>query len=151
MGINFSIKAILFGSQEYQKMVDLRRKVLRIPLGLDFSEEDLNKDINSHLLACFNMEKEVIGCCVVDIHPQNSSFKVRQMAVNPLFQSMGIGKELIRSVETLAKEEKINSIHLHARKVAIDFYKKQGYNIVGDEFMEVNIPHFRMEKRINTD
>ncbi len=151
MGINFSITTILFGSQEYEKMVDLRRKVLRIPLGLDFSEEDLNKDIHSYLFACFDVKKEIIGCCVVDNYPQNTSFKLRQMAVDPLYQGKGIGKALIGYVENFAKEQKINSINLHARKIAIPFYQKQGYNIIGNEFLEVNIPHFKMDKIINAD
>ena len=132
-------------------MVDLRRKVLRIPLGINFSAEDLNKDINSYLFACFNDKKEIIGCCVVDNNPENTSFKLRQMAVDPQYQGKGIGKDLIGFVEDYAKSKKINRINLHARKIAVPFYQKLGYNIYGNEFMEVNIPHLKMEKIFNMD
>jgi predicted GNAT family N-acyltransferase len=37
---------------------------------------------------------------------------------------------------------------MHARKDAIGFYEKQGYKISGDEFTEVTIPHFVMEKKL---
>ena len=151
MSINFSINTILFNSPEYEKMVDLRRKVLRIPLGINFSAEDLNKDINSYLFACFNDKKEIIGCCVVDNNPENTSFKLRQMAVDPQYQGKGIGKDLIGFVEDYAKSKKINRINLHARKIAVPFYQKLGYNIYGNEFMEVNIPHLKMEKIFNMD
>ncbi len=151
MSINFSINTILFNSPEYEKMVDLRRKVLRIPLGLNFSAEDLNKDIHSYLFACFNDKKEIIGCCVVDNYSKNTSFKLRQMAVDPLYQGKGIGRDLIEFVEDYAKSKKINRINLHARKIAVPFYQKLGYNIYGNEFMEVNIPHLKMEKIFNTD
>ena len=32
-------------------------------------------------------------------------------------------------------------IYMHARAVALEFYKKQGYEIFGDEFIEATIPH----------
>ena len=151
MSTNFSIKAIHFGSKEYLEMVDLRRKILRIPLGLDFSEEDLNKDINSGLLASYNSKNEILGCCVIDFNPLESTIKVRQMAVDTHFQNTGIGKQLMLEVEEWAKREKINRIHLHARKIAVTFYQKQGYKVCSNEFTEVSIPHFEMEKRIKSD
>ena len=148
MNTNNGIKLMDFGSQNYLEMVDLRRKVLRIPLGLDFSEEDLNKDIKSKLLGYYNTKNELLGCCVVDIDEENASLRVRQMAVSPLFQSQGIGKELMLFVERIAEDVKINRIYLHARKTAVGFYEKSGYSVCSDEFMEVNIPHFEMEKRL---
>ena len=35
---------------------------------------------------------------------------------------------------------------LHARQVAVPFYERLGYSIVGEPFEEVSIPHFKMEK-----
>ncbi len=35
-------------------------------------------------------------------------------------------------------------IYLHAREVALDFYLKLGYEIFGEEFVEVTIPHRHM-------
>ncbi|MEJ7682070.1 MAG: GNAT family N-acetyltransferase [Segetibacter sp.] len=37
---------------------------------------------------------------------------------------------------------------MHARKSAVGFYEKLGYKIVGDEFLELNIPHYIMEKQL---
>ncbi len=39
---------------------------------------------------------------------------------------------------------------MHARESAIGFYQKQGYEIQGEMFTEVSIPHFQMEKQIRT-
>ena len=149
--MNYGIKLIEFGSIEYLKMVDLRREILRIPLGLDFSEEDLNKDNKSKLFCCFNPKNELLGCCVVDLDLINVSLKIRQMAVSTPFQNQGIGACLICAVECFAKEVKINRIYLHARKIAVGFYEKQGYVVCSEEFSEVNIPHFVMVKRINLE
>ena len=132
-------------------MVDLRREILRKPLGLDFTEEDLNKENKSKLFCSYNPKKVLLGCCVVDIDQEKASLKVRQMAVSTLFQNKGIGAQLICSVECFAKEVKINRIYLHARKNAVVFYEKQGYTVCSAEFIEVNIPHFVMEKRFNLE
>jgi hypothetical protein len=37
-------------------------------------------------------------------------------------------------------------VYLHARVVAVDFYLKLGYELFGEEFIEVNIPHRHMQK-----
>ena len=40
------------------------------------------------------------------------------------------------------------SLSLHARSIAVGFYEKLGYETVGDEFIEVSIPHRKMAKRL---
>ena len=47
------IKMIDHGSHDYQKMVDLRMEILRRPLGLTFSKEDLEKEKHYILIGAF--------------------------------------------------------------------------------------------------
>lgn len=35
---------------------------------------------------------------------------------------------------------------LNARASAVEFYKKLGYAVTGEAFIEVTLPHFKMEK-----
>jgi predicted GNAT family N-acyltransferase len=37
---------------------------------------------------------------------------------------------------------------MHARSNAVGFYEKVGYRTIGEQFMEVTIPHFIMEKKL---
>jgi predicted GNAT family N-acyltransferase len=37
---------------------------------------------------------------------------------------------------------------MHARKNAIGFYEKMGYQVTSEEFLEVTIPHVVMEKKL---
>jgi predicted GNAT family N-acyltransferase len=37
---------------------------------------------------------------------------------------------------------------MHARKNAIGFYEKMGYKVKGEEFEEITIPHYVMEKQL---
>jgi predicted GNAT family N-acyltransferase len=40
----------------------------------------------------------------------------------------------------------MTQIQLHARSNAVKFYKSMKYEIVSEQFLEVGIPHFKMQK-----
>lgn len=127
-------------------MLDLRRQILRKPLGLDFTEEDINKEKDHVHIAAFE-EDEMLGCCMLTQETPNS-VKLRQMAVKPGLQNKGIGKVLMQFAENIARDRGNKLMTMHARKTAIGFYEKQGYQIKGNEFEEVTIPHYIMEKAL---
>jgi len=141
-------KIIKYKSEEYDEMVSLRYEVLRKPLGLTFSEQDLEKDKNDLLLISrYPNNGEMTGCCILT--PLNEqTAQLRQMAIAAFCQGKGLGGELLSYAESVAREYRFEYIYLHARKVAVDFYKKQGYSIEGDQFEEVGIPHFEMIKKL---
>jgi len=127
-------------------MVELRREILRIPLDLDFTEEELLNEKHDVLLGVFEAN-EILACCILS-DVGNGFMKLRQMAVIPELQHKGIGRLLLQFAEKTAREEEKNVIILHARTTAHIFYEKQGYRAVGECFEEVGIPHIRMEKKL---
>jgi len=50
--------------------------------------------------------------------------------------------------ENIARDAGYKKIIMHARKTAIGFYEKLGYTVTGNEFTEVSIPHYVMEKKL---
>ena len=61
-----AFKPITFKSKQYQQMVDLRYRLLREPLGLQFSNTLLEQEEYDILLGYFNdSETELIGCCIL--------------------------------------------------------------------------------------
>ncbi|HEX4957490.1 MAG TPA: GNAT family N-acetyltransferase [Lacibacter sp.] len=143
---SMALKQILHGSPEYQQMILLRYEILRKPLGLEFSEEDLAKEKNDILIGVFEDER-MQACCVLT-RVDNSTVRLRQMAVNKNLQGKGIGATLMNFAENIARDFGYRKLIMHARKAALGFYEKQGYKIVGDEFTEVTIPHYVMEKKL---
>lgn len=142
------LKIINFNSKQYQQMVNLRYKLLREPLRFDFTAEQLATDENDFLLGCFNQsEINLLGCCILSKVDDNT-LQLRQMAVSNEFQGKGIGKIIIGYAEEVTKNAGYSKIILHARKSVEGFYEKRGYSIIGNEFIEVSIPHFSMEKII---
>ena len=50
--------------------------------------------------------------------------------------------------ENVARDLGYRKLCMHARKTALGFYEKLGYTVAGEEFLEVTIPHFTMEKAL---
>jgi len=137
---------INYGSLEYQSMCRLRDEVLRKPIGLRLTEAETLRDKDDILVVCMKNE-DVIACCILTkTNPE--TVQLRQMAVTSDYQGKGLGKELLLFAETVAKENGYSTICMHARKTATGFYEKIGYVVTGEEFTEVGIPHYEMEKAL---
>jgi ribosomal protein S18 acetylase RimI-like enzyme len=139
-----ALKIIDHGSKEYQQMVKLRNDILRKPLGLALDPQELEKEKNEILIAAFEEEK-ILGCCMlVTIDPRIC--RLRQMAVLNTLQGKGIGRAMMIFAENIARDRGFKLITMHARKSAAGFYERLGYKICGDEFKELTIDHYVMEK-----
>jgi predicted GNAT family N-acyltransferase len=141
-----ALKIIEHGSDDYQKMVDLRYEILRKPLGLAFSEDELEKEKEDILIGAFDDEK-LLACCLITREKGNTC-RLRQMAVQNNMQGKGIGATMMNFAENVARDRGFRTMSMHARKSAIGFYEKLGYRVDGDEFQEVTIPHFVMLKTL---
>jgi predicted GNAT family N-acyltransferase len=140
-----ALKQIDHGSPDYSLMVKLRDDVLRKPLGLSFSPDELAREKEDILIGAFD-EDEILACCLLT-KVDKSTLKLRQMAVQNNMQGKGIGASMMNFAETLARDKGFRCLMMHARNTAIGFYEKFGYKIKGDEFIEVNVPHHVMEKK----
>lgn len=144
-------QVIKYKSSDYDEMIALRTKVLREPLGLTFSEEDIENDKDDFLLVLrLPRTHKIVACCILTSVGERT-VKLRQMAVSGDSQNSGLGTNMLSFAEYIALKEGFEKIELHARKTAVDFYLKSDYKIIGDEFIEVGIPHFKMEKQMKME
>ncbi|HEV3251933.1 MAG TPA: GNAT family N-acetyltransferase [Puia sp.] len=139
-----ALKIIDHGTTEYQQMVRLRINMLRKPLGLVFAKEELDREKEDILMGAFEDEK-ILGCCLLT-KVDDQTVRLRQMAVPNNLQGKGIGRALMIFAENIARDRGYKILIMHARKTAVGFYEKLGYRKVGNEFQEVTLPHFVMEK-----
>lgn len=145
----YRLEQISFSSPAYQEMIALREKILRTPLGLHFTPNELaheNQDI--HLGVFHTVSHQLIACCVLT-QINAETIKLRQMAVDQAFQRQHIGSALLRFAEDIAREKGYRLIILHARLHAVAFYQKHGYQAMGEPFLEVTIPHMYMQKKLS--
>lgn len=135
-----------FGSRIQIQSIGLRYEVLRKPLGLQFDSPDLaaeNEEI--HITA---LDDQFVAGCMILKKTSEKMVKMRQVAVHPQAQSAGIGKAMVEFAENWCRKNGVNEIQLHARQTAVPFYLKQNYEIFGEPFNEVGIPHRAMKKLI---
>ena len=141
-----ALKILEHGSPDYLKMVKLRDDVLRKPLGLNFLPEELEQEKNNILIGAFE-DDEILGCCML-VQENTKEVRLRQMAVLKNLQGKGIGRAIMLFAENIARDRGYKILSMHARKDAIGFYEKAGYHSSGEEFTEVTIPHYVMQKKL---
>jgi ribosomal protein S18 acetylase RimI-like enzyme len=139
-----ALKIIDYGTTDYKEMVRLRDEILRRPLGLSFTQEELEKEQGNLMMAALD-DGKMLGCCML-VEEGPKTVRLRQMAVRNDLQGKGVGKALIQFAENLARDQGYEKITMHARKHALGFYEKMGYRVSGSEFQEITIPHYVMEK-----
>lgn len=141
-----ALKIVDHGTEEYQEVLNLRYAILRKPLGLEFTAQEVEQEANNLHIAAFE-DEQLLGCCML-VEENPTTVRLRQMAVLNDLQGKGIGRALMQFAENLARDRGYKKISMHARKNAVGFYEKMGYRKVGDEFMEITIPHYVMEKEL---
>lgn len=142
-----ALKQIDHGSKLYQQMVQLRLDILRKPLGLSFTKEELDKEKDDILIGSFD-EDQMLGCCILT-KIDDRRIRLRQMVVQKNLQGKGIGESIISFAENIARDKGYKILMMHARDTAIGFYEKYGYVVKGEQFIEVKTNHHVMEKRLH--
>ena len=142
-----TILNIEFATPEYDETVQLRDKILRKPLGLQFSEEQLAEEFADFHLAAYTNDWILRGCLVLT--PKgDKTLKMRQVAVDNAVQKTGVGRQLVAASEAFGRAHGFDIMELNARDTAVPFYQKLDYTIVGERFEEVGIGHFKMVKKL---
>jgi predicted GNAT family N-acyltransferase len=143
---DMALKIIDHGSPEYHEMVRLREDVLRRPLNMQFEAGELESEKENILMVAYE-DEQLLGCCML-VEEAPDTVRLRQMAVLNDLQGKGIGKALMSFAENIARDRGYKKITMHARKNAQGFYEKMGYKKSGEEFEEITIPHYVMEKAL---
>ena len=144
--IKVEIKEIKYNSEEYRQELQLRDKVLRKPLGMNLYDEYLEAEKHDFHIGAF-LNNQLVGVLVLT-NTHAGDVKMRQFAVAEQWQGKKIGTKLVVFAEEYSKQKGINAIVLNARKGAVGFYEKQGYEKISEEFQEINIPHYKMNKKL---
>ena len=140
-------REIGFGTDEYRLECGLRNDVLRKPLGLALSAEELAEEADQLHFGLFEPDGELAGC-VVAVRLSPTDARIRQMAVSPARQRRGLGTRMMNELEANLRSRGFTTFVLHARASAVEFYRRLGYTVVGDEFVDLTIAHSRMVKEV---
>ncbi len=132
--------------EEWDEYYTLRYQVLRAPWNQPIgSERNEGDEIAQHF--AFFEEGKIIGVGRLD-YMSATIAQVRFMAVAETSQGKGIGKKLMQHMEKIAIETGRTELILHAREIALPFYKNLGYTITEKSHLLFGeIQHYLMRKK----
>jgi predicted GNAT family N-acyltransferase len=140
------LRELTFGSADYDASVVLRTLVLREPLRLHPTPDEREGDRELRHLGAFEGDRLVACLMLQDLG--SGQVKMRQVAVDFHRQRHGVGTKLVRYSESVARDLGFREMVLHARESAVAFYERLEYEVYGEPFIEVTVPHREMKKRL---
>ncbi|NOR29130.1 MAG: GNAT family N-acetyltransferase [Lutibacter sp.] len=132
----------------------IRLKILRknIPLPYKFNG-DFDKD-TFHLGAFENGKLIAVSSYMkaLNANLKGTNYQLRGMATLTAHQGSGVGKLMMQEAFNIFQSLKINYIWCNARLIAVNFYKKQGFEIIGENFDVKYIgDHYMMFKKLSSE
>ncbi len=133
--------------KDMDQYFELRWRVLRKPWNQPRGSEIDGMDDRAIHLAAYDGDRIV---AVARLHfNSEEEAQIRYMAVDERYRNRGIGGEMLKELERIAREKGAKYIVLEARENAVNFYLKNGYVMVKKSFLLFDsIQHYRMMKRL---
>ncbi len=136
--INYSEKNIA------ELVHEIRRRVFVVEQHIDpMIEFDTHENESQHYLAYF--KNKAAG--TARWRETSEGIKLERFSVLKECRNSGLGSLLVKKIlENIIPLNK--KIYLHAQTTTVRFYEKAGFMVVSDLFYEANIPHYKMELKI---
>ncbi|HFE32397.1 MAG TPA: GNAT family N-acetyltransferase [Gammaproteobacteria bacterium] len=112
----------------------------QVPEELEWDGRD---DSSSHVLA-FDEQNRPIG--TGRLQPDGH---IGRMAVLPPWRHQGVGSALLTALIAIAQKMRLPSVELDAQTQAVGFYRRHGFQPIGDVFMDAGILHQRMQRELS--
>lgn len=131
---------------------EIRLEVLRKNIDLPYQFEGDDAESTFHLGA-YDAEK-LIGIATFmersGIANKKRQYQLRGMATLPKARGKGAGKLLITAAIEELQQRNIELLWCNAREVALPFYTKLQFEVVGDDFIVPKVgKHYKMQRIVN--
>ena len=113
----------------------------RIPADMEWDEGDA---IAIHAVA-YNRLGQALATGRLLTHEPGVA-KIGRMAVHKVLRGSGVGRQVLETLQTIAKSRGDREVMLHAQRSAEEFYLGLGYQPRGEQFEEAGIAHIEMTR-----
>ncbi|WP_283679439.1 GNAT family N-acetyltransferase [Lentilactobacillus sp. Marseille-Q4993] len=129
-------------SQIYKDARMIRRVVFieeqSVPEELEFDGSDGSA---THFVAYENGQPAATARATVE----GDSVHIQRVSTMKNFRGQGIAKAVLQTILADPRFRDVGKFHLGAQETAIGFYKKLGFRVTSDPFMEAGIRHREMK------
>ncbi|MBE4704442.1 GNAT family N-acetyltransferase [Spiroplasma platyhelix] len=115
----------------------------KVPLSEEVDEYDTT---STHYLV-YNLKNRPVATCRTRAY--KNKLKIERVCVLKPYRGKKIGEKLMLHAEKEAQTQGFKGTMLSAQVQVVPFYKKLGYQICSEPFIDSNIEHYLMEKNIN--
>jgi ElaA protein len=127
------------------KILQLRNAIFVVEQQCVYQDAD-DKDVSGVHICCWN-ENELAAYCRV--LPAGVSYKnspsIGRVIVNQQYRRTGLGVQLMqKAIDYAVKNYSTTTITISAQLYLLQFYTSLGFNPIGEEYLEDNIPHIEM-------
>jgi len=136
-----------FGNKasEFIKCLLIRRRVFieEQEISEDIEVDDHDEHSYHYLLLINESESKQLPVATGRWRITEHGIKLERFAVLKEYRNNGYGKVILEHIlsDTVSLGK---TIYLHSQETAAYFYKKNGFEIVGDSFIEADIKHYKM-------
>ncbi len=102
------------------------------------SPKKVINESETRLMLVFEEEGRVVGTTAL-----RSTGEITNLFVIPEMHGRGIGKSLLTAAEKKARQKGLPKVFLYSSVFAEEFYKKMGYEMVSEEWEQVNGKPFK--------
>jgi GNAT superfamily N-acetyltransferase len=149
-----SVDRVIVSRVHYERLLDLRHRVLLPDADRDAVLFEGDAEPTAIHLAALNGWDMVVGCATLIARPWNQkpAWQLRGMAVDPAVQRAGVGRLLLAEIDQIVRHsDHAQQLWCNARKVAIAFYEKHGWQLASAEFQIPGAgPHYKMTRRFES-
>ena len=134
-------------TDELYGILKTRAEIFVVEQNCPYQDLD-DKDLDAIHLFCYNDAGRVSAC--LRVFWKDESEGVAQIGrVVTLKHGEGLGGKLLhRGVEIAIEKLKAKKIYLEAQQYAIGYYRKEGFEVASEPFLEDGIPHVIMERTL---
>ena len=105
------------------------------------------RDAHDHTDAAHYLARTAAGlaCGAARWRPTDKGVKLERFAVLEAYRNQQVGAALLAAVlRDVQAAHPAATVYLHAQLPAVRFYERYGFGVVGEEFEEAGIRHYRM-------
>ncbi|MBF26109.1 MAG: GNAT family N-acetyltransferase [Flavobacteriales bacterium] len=124
------------------QVLKIRQEVFIIEQNCNYLDADNYDQCSSHLLGF--IDGELIAYMRI-VNPGNiyKHLSLGRILVKKKYRNEGVGKQLMsKAISLFAMNH--TTIVLSAQYYLLNFYKEFGFEVIGDKYLEDNIPHIKM-------
>jgi predicted GNAT family N-acyltransferase len=142
---NVIIKIVDF-PEDFAAIKAIRITVFQEEQGVDPALEFDGKDeISQHLIAYLN--QQAVGTARIR-YLDNKTAKLERLAVLSTARGKGIGQQIMEKALEIIACKNIQEVVIHSQEYIKDLYEKLGFVQEGEIFIEADISHVRMKKKL---